>query len=1323
MDTTNLLAKIKSDDVLQTMLVTGASKTQSDLHKSLCDVVSNDIREELDKKKKKKVLDVRRNLTEAQIQVLGDLYPERKIITSSSERGTHSMAAAMRKIETDYVLSMFPKNSLIYDIGGNWATHAKRGDEKRVHCCCPILEYRDAQRRMNRLLNYKKFVDDSENLSVEVARRARMIDDDNDKIEQNLKAGKLTPCDLNGRWFCLNKFEDCIFDSSTLDVKPKSLVCAMAIHSIYDIDVHDLASALRKKGVKRMIGTFLFSVDMLLGKKEGKLPTVNGFYQIVGDKVRYGFYDDPNCGYEHNLRSLKKYLTKTFIKTPDGGVFYLELTDLRGDVMYFTLTDATEARYAKVLNDESFKYLPVDSLNKVVFPLFDLDTYTKELVFHEAILPKDFVHRAIEYVSRCKDNQLTADLIVGYLSSTNNAVVIGGSARKVEEKVDPQLLPMIATTLQIYVEMQRAKQKDILKKLRMRTDVPDFKILLEYSIHKVFGAAGVYKKTLAVFASWLSFAYGQNVINIIDMPMYVEIRDRIRLWSSNVSCDDDFSLNFYDLDRKVQLHEEYDRERRMISDKVVKDKLWKSLYPNEDNSSESLNDTVTEVTEFSSEFKSDNIESLCKTTAVKSSKAVSAVFLNEWCESPDMFFTSRNQKKERKFYGMIKHAFNVCLECIVPEYEFEGLDVIYDNNANLQIDCDECEDVASGYDGSQTSNLSITSLEDLNGREALEIVAEDLLVSSCEIIDSTMVEKSFIQDPVTASPTSLKAISCIEDYVEDEKCTVDFPNNNTDNYLVSSDGSVCTEVTVEKPSISDPVDIAITYVETKVDLESVKDDESTVDFLDDLCSDDEIFDENDQIQKQKTSRVAFNDNRVCYSKLPVPPEFSNVNDHYTNAKIEYLWYLECKIVCDKSTMTDIIKDYVHGMYHNDRCDLPKGAFFLIPDKSGLMRWFPQRPEKIGHAYGVRFDPDSWLNTAHLTELRWSRDGDKFLSDKPVFASAERGCFLVCDLTYLMNEKIILQNLKKTMSANSEKRRIKPPCVKLVDGVPGCGKSTDILRNANLSKHYVLTMGREAADDLRNRFKSEKKATVEQLHCVRTVDSYLMGHDKKSRRSVLHFDEALMAHAGMVYFCAEMLSARKIICQGDSQQIPFVNRVEMIDLRWKDLEITEVEKKRDTYRCPIDVAAYLTCKGYYGNDIVRTHNDVLRSMKVKGPKNGFTSIYSLDKLKNCQYLTFTQSEKEDVKKFLGAGNWSVNTVHESQGKTYDHVVLVRLKPTENAIYPGGRISKPYVTVAVTRHRRSLVYYTAAQDALCNDIEMMLNVQENKLMKHLVVESVQ
>lgn len=89
----------------------------------------------------------------------------------------------------------------------------------------------------------------------------------------------------------------------------------------------------------------------------------------------------------------------------------------------------------------------------------------------------------------------------------------------------------------------------------------------------------------------------------------------------------------------------------------------------------------------------------------------------------------------------------------------------------------------------------------------------------------------------------------------------------------------------------------------------------------------------------------------------------------------------------------------------------------------------------------------------------------------------------------------------------------------------------------------------------------------------------------------------------------------------------------------------------SHRCPVDVAAVLSPK--YTKGMYSTSN-VKLSMSVEKIGN----ISEVPKNQDVQYLTFKQSEKEEL---ILAGYSKINTVHEYQGKQCDTVYLVRLSP--------------------------------------------------------------
>jgi hypothetical protein len=103
---------------------------------------------------------------------------------------------------------------------------------------------------------------------------------------------------------------------------------------------------LENKGINQAFGCFLCPTRMLLGEIEGTLPFVGGRYKVESGKVKFFFDDDPNLGYEHDQKELERYLRDTFVETENGGIYSIELMQMRGDTMYFKMTNVTEVFFS-----------------------------------------------------------------------------------------------------------------------------------------------------------------------------------------------------------------------------------------------------------------------------------------------------------------------------------------------------------------------------------------------------------------------------------------------------------------------------------------------------------------------------------------------------------------------------------------------------------------------------------------------------------------------------------------------------------------------------------------------------------------------------------------------------------------------------------------------------------------------------------------------------------------------------------------------------------------------------------------------------------------
>lgn len=281
-------------------------------------------------------------------------------------------------------------------------------------------------------------------------------------------------------------------------------------------------------------------------------------------------------------------------------------------------------------------------------------------------------------------------------------------------------------------------------------------------------------------------------------------------------------------------------------------------------------------------------------------------------------------------------------------------------------------------------------------------------------------------------------------------------------------------------------------------------------------------------------------------------------------------------------------------------------------------------------------------------------------------------------------------------------------ISLVQGVPGCGKTTYIISHFNYECDLVVTTTREGRDDLANRVVDHLRNVgkidkaddgtesicgvgVEEykVHTVKTVDSVLLSKPRTEAVENVYIDEALMQHPGKIFLLASKLGCKRISLLGDRGQIGYVNRVSEIKVKYDKFDKIPVEKFLNvSYRCPLDVATIFSHM-YEGNGKkFLSHNTNIDTRKFLPISN----VEGIPLVKeNVKYLTFTQADKNLVQDYLNSkmrgSKHRVNTVHEYQGSQVDNVVLVRLNnKAATPIYNHDS----YVLVALTRHRKSLVY---------------------------------
>ncbi|UHM27517.1 MAG: RNA-dependent RNA polymerase [Sanya virga-like virus 1] len=404
---------------------------------------------------------------------------------------------------------------------------------------------------------------------------------------------------------------------------------------------------------------------------------------------------------------------------------------------------------------------------------------------------------------------------------------------------------------------------------------------------------------------------------------------------------------------------------------------------------------------------------------------------------------------------------------------------------------------------------------------------------------------------------------------------------------------------------------------------------------------------------------------------------TSVECHFMNAMYEQreLWRVKEQFVLENCQV------YYRGTYKGTVNSVQKDMVCMSPEGYSLYNY------KTGNFIAKNFNCKK--------KYEFCYDGGKIVKYEDLLegrVESTSDVVLFCDDLVLLQEKHLYACVENVDVATAS-----CPYVELMQGVPGCGKTTYILNHVKLptedfSGDLVLCATREGAEDVRERMKNlhgEKVAKYLKRNYV-TVDSYLLNGSTK--HVCVYVDEALMLHAGHVMFAASKAGCERLVLMGDTRQIPYINRMMSCEVKFSSplLFVSKVTPLSVSYRCTASVAHILS--DLYDDGMKCTSN-VVGEMSICV----FKSLAAIPCVKGVKYLVFKQSEKFELAK-LNKGDmyYDVSTVHEYQGKQTDRVVVVRTSSKKEDIYS----SMSHCVVAISRHRKSFEYYTPVfDDVLC------------------------
>ncbi|AAK15026.1 putative viral replicase p1 [Ilarvirus APLPV] len=440
--------------------------------------------------------------------------------------------------------------------------------------------------------------------------------------------------------------------------------------------------------------------------------------------------------------------------------------------------------------------------------------------------------------------------------------------------------------------------------------------------------------------------------------------------------------------------------------------------------------------------------------------------------------------------------------------------------------------------------------------------------------------------------------------------------------------------------------------------------------------------------------------------LPVIHAKSEVNEGvkegvvlnpYAENITEAIEYLDSVFTIQRRTMDSIINHCEGGRV------ISPAVFAGFEDlrifKPSSNRWYapsgklPQAEEQYSFGYVVGGD----RVTIHWAGGEFSVDTRKALS---VYSAVffDKSC--VVDTSGPIRESL---RGALTRDTNVE--------ITLIDGVAGCGKTTKIVKSADIDREggcLILTSNRNSAEELRSKVRGSQ---LVKSRVIRTVDSYLMAKNPPTA-DVVYFDECFLQHSGVILAAVTLAKAKKLYAFGDTEQIPFISRNPLFRFKHRFLTSNRRIECLDTFRSPADATFLLGKYFYKKKSQIKTTSRVQPSISVKP-----ISVHDqIEVDKSAIYCCYIQAEKAELLSKPQFKNMEVATIHEKQGESVDKVIFFRLSKTSTELTTGKHpvMGPCHALVALSRHKKEFVYYTRAATVDTSDClyKACMDVPETK-----------
>ena len=989
----------------------------------------------------------------------------------------------------------------------------------------------------------------------------------------------------------------------------------MAIHSIYDIDFDDLAEIMDSHGMYRLVGSFLYFPEILSEKEEVCHVSLKVLVKknYQEDTIEFVFKNDSSTGYIHKFSNYLKYLTGSFLKSKSGKNYMYELKENRNGVQFFEILYSV---VPPMTNSVNLKYLWYGDEKLLAVRVYGYGM--KEVKLKRSNMIDELETGVVYFPKLFYDRAL--EYALGLSEREKQLNDIFSYMRSLNNRL---IVSGVNVTQPVREEAEVV--------FRVALSVYCHAFMLKHERNQVIPRAEKNvdqyfenkKKGVLELAFCLMLRVGR-----LGMEKIREAKGLRKWMQSCLGCPDklptSYSAPIY-MRVEEHLHENLNHFKKQLFITNQKPTLMLKTHPNH-----CFSDSSSSTSESSIDSDKSMVNKMKGTVKTLSNKVLKKL-------RPEPAISSTDSEEDR--IDMKNKKFLNSLE-IEKKTEQDQTEFNHQKLTELQEELSE--KLSKQFSSDSAIDVSENSFEASDNVET-----QSLQTQECDIeleVDNQLKPRKFHGENQIKSQ-NLNASNDISVVAEIHRADPPMVNSATEPMVTLA----------RCESFISSSSVAVSLAETNV-TEEIQ----------------EAFDGN-SIVSYGSMVEDYNDNDL---KIPLMHEQASIRDEdelesAKKAIDEFINYTKQSWLSTysvgKQLWDEMISPYTKtpNIYNLKPKNNSQEASILI--KTCNNQYKPFQIE------GIVLNPP-------IGEFEAAFDGEKFVDlkleslEKSLYSTSQPNpnmYLLVWKDTRLLQAEKIYKRIKHITHVNSA-------CTfTLVEGVPGCGKTTEII-NAASNEDLIVTVARKTCDEIKEKWQQVKGKNNQPT--IRTVDSFLLNEVKTY--SKVWFDEGLMVHAGVIELVAAMAKAREVYVYGDRNQLNFISRVGDFDTKFHRFQwFSKLEFRPRSYRCPHDVAK-LFRPLYQGG--FNTKNKVRTSMQVKRVQN----IQQISK-RIKKYLTFTQEEKKDL---IKNGFENVNTIHEAQGTTYEEVALIRLNPKSVPIFN----SVQHILVGLTRHTKKFFYATVVTD---------------------------